>query len=150
MKVFLAGIIQGSIRQAKIHPQHWREPIRQAFRRHLPDAEVYCPFEVHPDSIHYDLPEIVATIEDGNRRAAEADVVVCWLPEATMGTAVEMYAASRAGAVVVAITPMSLNWVVRAYSDRILPDLEALERFLAAGQLEALLAEKRQARGPGP
>jgi len=37
---------------------------------------------------------------------------------------------------------MAANWVVRAYSDRILPDLAALEDFLASGELGKLQAEK--------
>ncbi|KKL96236.1 hypothetical protein LCGC14_1846520, partial [marine sediment metagenome] len=131
MKVFLAGIIQGSIKEPRIHPQDWREPVRRAIERHCPRAEVYCHYQAHPDSIRYELPEIIATLEDGNRRAAEADVVVAYLPEASMGTGLEMYLGKSAGAVVVTITPMAANWVVRAYSDRILSDLDALERFLS-------------------
>ncbi len=144
--VFLAGIIQGSIPEARIHQQDWREPIRAAFERHCPSAEVYCHYEAHPNSIEYDLPEIIETLEEGNRRAAEADVVVCWLPEASMGTAVEMYRAHVTGAVVIAITPMAANWVIRAYGDRIFADLDEFERFLANGELAAILASKRDGK----
>ncbi len=143
MRVFLAGIIQGSIAESRIHDQDWRDPIRRAVERHCPTAEVYCHYEAHPDSITYGLGKLIETLEDGNRRAAEADVVLCWLPAASMGTAIEMYVAAKAGAVVLAITPMAANWVIRAYSDRILPDLDALERFLQAGGLDDLLREKR-------
>jgi len=149
MKVFLAGIMQGSLRAERIHRQDWRGRIRQAIRRHCPQAEVYCHYERHPRSIRYALPEIVATLEEGNRLAAEADALVCWLPEASMGTAVEMHVAGRAGAAVIAITPMGANWVVRAYSDRIVPDLAAFERFLAEGGLAALVEAKRRSRGTG-
>ena len=144
MKVFIAGIIQGSLVEPRIHRQDWRRRVRGAIRRHHPDAEVYCHYEAHPCSIEYELPEILATLADGNRRAAATDVLVAYLPEASMGTAVEMYLASQAGAVVVTITPMRANWVVRAYSDRILPDLEAFEEFLADGGLGRLLAQKRR------
>lgn len=146
MKVFLAGIIQGSLAEPRIHAQSWRDPLKAALARHAPDAEVYCHYEAHPESIRYDLPRIVETLEDGNRRAAEADVVICWLPEASMGTAVEMYAAHRAGAVVLTITPMTANWVIRAYSDRIFAGLAAFEEFLAGGELADLIARKRAAR----
>ena len=142
MKVFLAGIIQGSIKAAEIHSQDWREPIREALERHCPAADVYCHYEMHPNSIEYEYPEIEATLEDGNSRAAGADVVICWLPEASMGTAVEMYAAAKAGAVVLAITPMNANWVIRVYSDRIFANLAEFDRFLASGQLSTLLVEK--------
>jgi hypothetical protein len=144
MKVFLAGVIQGSIREARIHPQDWRGGLRAALERHCPGAEVYCHYEAHPDSITYGLPRILETMEDGNRRAAQADVVVCWLPEASMGTAIEMYLAAQAGAVVLTVTPMAANWVVRAYSDRVFPDLAAFEEFLATGELEGLVAAKNR------
>lgn len=148
MNVFLAGIIQGSIPHAAIHSQDWREPIKAALARHCAQARVYCHFEAHPNSITYEQSRIVETLEDGNRRAAEADVVIAWLPQASMGTAIEMYVAARAGAVVVAITPMAANWVIRTYADAILPDLDAFERFLAAGQLETIRARKRAQRSP--
>jgi hypothetical protein len=142
MKVFLAGIMQGSLTELAIVSQDWRAAIREAFERRRPEAEVYCHYEAHPDSVSYGLPEIIETLEAGNRLAAESDVVVCWLPEASMGTAVEMLSAHRGGAVVVTVTPMAANWVVRAYSDVILPDLDALEAFLEGDALDELIAGK--------
>lgn len=150
MKVFLAGIMQGSHRRMRLHPQQWRARIREAFARHCPRAEVYCHLEANPDSVGYELDDIVRTLAEGNRLAAASDVVVCWLPAASMGTAVEMHEAARAGAAVVAITPMAANWVVRAYSDCILPDLAALERFLAEGGLTELVERKRRDRPGAP
>jgi len=144
MKVFLAGIIQGSLVEPRIHRQDWRGRVRRAIQRHYPHAEVYCPYQAHPNSIEYELPEILATLADSNRRAAGSDVLVAYLPEASMGTALEMYLASQAGAAVVTITPMSANWIVRAYSDCILPDVESFEAFLADGGLDRLLGRKRR------
>jgi hypothetical protein len=144
MKVFLAGIIQGSKVAAEIHHQDWRESIRRLLERYAPQAEVYCHYSNHPDSITYDLPRIIETFEDGVARAIDCDVLIAYLPGASMGTAIEMYEAHRVGAAVVTITPMAANWVVRAYSDRILPDLGALEGLLASGEMENLLAKKRR------
>lgn len=144
MQVFLAGIIQGSLVEADIHGQDWREPIRRAFRRHAPQADIYCHYTEHPESITYDLPEIRTTLADGNRRAGACDVLVAYLPSASMGTAIEMHEAVRGGAVVLTITPMTANWVVRAYSDRVFPSIEAFEAFLADGELPRLLAAKRE------
>jgi len=149
MRVFLAGIIQGSLQQTNIHNQDWREELRRIILQHHPQAEIYCHYQQHPRSITYDLPDILSTLEDGNRRAAQADVLLCYLPEASMGTAVEMYVAYKAGAVVLTITPMSSNWIVRAYSDRVFPDLQAFEQFLAGNGLESLLQSKSsQHSGP--
>jgi len=143
MKVFLAGIIQGSLSEPVIHDQDWREPIRRAIARHLPGAEVYCHFSEHPNSITYGQEDIRRTFDDGVRRAAACDLLVAYLPEASMGTAIEMHEASRAGAVVVTVGPLAANWVVRRYSDRIVPDVASLEELLASGQIERLVRERR-------
>ena len=143
MKVFLAGIIQGSLAEPVIHDQDWREPIKAALAAHLPQAEVYCHYSQHPDSITYELPEIRETLATGNRRAAESDVLIAYVPSASMGTAIEMHEAYTRGAVIVTITPLTANWVLRAYSDRILPDIAAFEAFAASGEMTALIAAKR-------
>ena len=145
MNIFLAGIIQGSIVEAQIHSQDWRVPIKQVLARHLPGADVYCHYTQHPNSITYDLPMVRTTLEDGNQRAAACDVLVAYVPSASMGTAVEMYLAARNNAVVLTITPLSANWVIRSYSDRIFATVAEFERFLAAGELPRLLQSKRNA-----
>jgi len=142
MKIFLAGIIQGSIPAKAIHDQGWRDRIRQVLSRYLPEAEVYCHYSHHPDSITYALPEIRATIAEGNRLAAQGDVLVAYVPSASMGTAIEMYEAARHGRVVLAISPLSANWVIRAYSDRIFADFAEFEGFLRSGQLPNLIEAK--------
>lgn len=143
MKVFIAGIIQGSNVEAEIHQQGWRDRIRQALSAHLPDAEIYCHYSQHPNSITYDLPEIRSTIAAGNKRAAESDLLVAYVPSASMGTAIEMYEAAKAGAVVLTISPLAANWVVRAYSDRIFPDVDSFENFLASEGSPRLINRKK-------
>ena len=83
-------------------------------------------------------------------RAAGADVLIAFLPEASMGTAVEMWQAYRAGRVVLSVSEMNINWAVRFLSDRIFPRFEDLEAFLAGDAFGELLAAKRAARGGGP
>ncbi len=146
MNIFLAGIIQGSIVEAQIHCQDWRVPIKALLARHVPQAIIYCHYTQHPNSIAYDLPKILTTLEDGNQRAAACDVLVAFVPSASMGTAIEMYLAARGNAVVLTITPLTANWVIRSYSDRIFGTVEEFERFLAAGELPPLLQSKRSAK----
>ena len=142
MNIFLAGIMQGSKVAAEIHEQGWREPITRIVERHLPSAEVYCHFSRHPDSIGYGLQEIRTTMTEGLVRAAACDLLIAYIPSASMGTAIEMYDAAKAGAIVLTISPLQANWVIRAYSDRVFPDVEAFEQFLAAGKLAQLLKAK--------
>ncbi len=145
MNIFLAGIIQGSKVAAEIHDQDWREPIRQAIARHIDNAEVYCHYCEHPNSITYQLPEICTTLADGIQRAADADLLIAYVPSASMGSAIEMYEAARNGAIVLTISPLAANWVIRAYSDRLFANVEQFEAFLASGELAALIANKRAA-----
>jgi hypothetical protein len=133
VRVFLAGIIQGSLQDPTIHGQDWRARVKAMVARHLPDAEVYDHFARHPAGIGYDLPAIRATLAEGNAACAASDLVICWLPEASMGTAIEMYLAHEAGRTVLTVSPMAPNWVIRAYSTHIFSTLDALECFFAAG-----------------
>jgi hypothetical protein len=141
MNVFLAGIIQGSLVETDIHDQDWRAPITDALARHVPGAEIYCHYSAHPDSITYGLPRIRETFQEGLDRAVASDLLIAFCPSASMGTAIEMYEAYRAGSAVLTVTPMGANWVVRCYSDRIFATVEQLEAFLASGELETVLAE---------
>lgn len=145
MNVFLAGIIQGSHVEEKIHSQDWRMLIVTAIERQLPEADVYCHYNVHPNSITYEMPEIRKTFKDGVRRAQNCDLLVAWLPSASMGTAVEMYEAFRSGAVVLTISPMAANWVVKLYSHKIFPGIEGFENYLASGQFQKLHQAVQQA-----
>jgi hypothetical protein len=145
MQVFLAGIIQGSLADPSIHGQGWRAPVSRLLAEHLPHAFVYDHFAKHPGGIDYDLPRIRDTLAEGNAACAASDVVICWLPEASMGTANEMLLAHEAGRLVLTITPMAPNWVIRAYSDHIFEDLEAFEAFVRQGGIPRALGEKARA-----
>jgi len=142
MKIFLAGIIQGSLVEAAIHRQDWRSPIQAALAK-VAGAEVYCHYTHHPNSITYDLPRICETLAEGNRLAGECDVLIAYVPSASMGTAIEMHQAHCGGAVVLTVSPMTANWVLRAYSDRIFPDIAALEQFLLGDEFPALMKRRR-------
>jgi len=67
--------------------------------------------------------------------AARADVLVAYLPEASMGTALEMVRASDAGVPVVSISPLAENWFIRFLSQRIFSSLAAFEGWVGQGGL---------------
>src|SRR5829696_4426756 len=54
MRVFLAGIIQGSNSGRELHDQSYRERLKTVIRHYWPDAEVICPIDLHPTGIDYD------------------------------------------------------------------------------------------------
>lgn len=142
MRVFIGGIMQGSMQEQSINDQDYRQTIGQMVGAQHPDAEIVDPLALFPDSVDYD--------DDCARRvffalageAARADVVIAYLPEASMGTALEMVRAYDVGTPVVSISPMTHNWFIRFLSRRVFPTLEAFDDWLRTGGLEAIVDSK--------
>jgi hypothetical protein len=141
MKVFLAGIMQGSHRTAILHEQDYRARLKQILASHLPEAEVYDPLEDHGDSINYDDQTGREVFFRHNRMCRSMDVVLAFVPEASMGTAIEMWEAHQNGRAVIAISPLEHNWSVKFCSHEIYPDLAAFEAALADGRVRQLICE---------
>lgn len=141
-RIFVAGIIQGSLQDRSIHEQSYRERIVGLLRRAVPGVEVYCPIENYPNSLEFPDEEARQTFLGLMRQAGKADVLVAYVPEASMGTAIEMWQAHGRGRPIVTISPMSANWTVRFLSTVLLPDVEAFERYVQGGELAALLASR--------
>ena len=135
MKLFLAGIMQGSHLGAVLHNQNYRAELKQLLREHLPQAEIYDPLSDHADSLDYDAERGREVFLKHNRMCREVDVLIAFVPEASMGTAIEMWEAHSAGRVVLTISPLSHNWAVRFLSDVIYPDFESFAAQLASGQV---------------
>jgi hypothetical protein len=138
VRLFLAGIMQGSRTDLGIHSQDYREMIRCEILSRYPEAEVFCPFELHPNSVDYDEALGRQTLLDEAAQAAAADALIAYVPEASMGTAIEMWQAYHAGKPVWTISPLAANWVIRFLSTRVFPDLEAFLRFVRSGGLDDL------------
>lgn len=137
MRFFLAGIMQGSHLGEVLHHQGYRGRLKQLLLEHFPGAEVYDPLADHQDSLAYDDQRGRAVFVCHNEMCRSVDVLIAFVPEASMGTAIEMWEAHRHGRFVVAISPLAHNWVIRFCSHRVFADLEALEAALASGQLQA-------------
>ena len=136
MRFFVAGIMQGSRRDEDICDQDYRTTIRELILRRYPDAEVVCPFELYPDSVGYGYEQGKQTFLELLDRAVEADILVAYLPEASMGTSIEMWQAYTGQARIVTISPMSDNWVVKFLSDHVFDSIEAFADFLAHDGLD--------------
>jgi hypothetical protein len=129
MRVFIGGIMQGS-RGNGIEAQDYRGQITEILRARWPDVEIIDPFVLHPNSVTYDDNIARETLFSLAELAAASDVLVVYLPQASMGTALEMYMAYQQGVPVLAITPLVENWVVRAMARHIFPDLAAFQAFI--------------------
>ena len=134
--------MQGSRTDVGIHDQSYRVAVRAAIRARFPEAEIIDPIELHPDSgLSYGPEEARRAMLELAAEAARADVLIAYLPEASMGTAVEMWQAYRAGRPILTISPLGENWVVKFLSTRVFPSLGAFESFVAEGELEKLLED---------
>lgn len=140
MRFFISGVMQGSRLDKGICDQDYRKIIKAIIKARLPEAEVIDPLELHPDSVDYGPEEGKRVLLEMAEEAARADVLIAYVPEASMGTAIEMWRAYRAGRVVLTISPLAENWVVKFFSTRVFPTLQDFEAFVADGGLEGLMA----------
>ena len=146
MRFFLAGIMQGSHVEAVLHQQDYRARIKRLLLDHFPEAEVYDPLADHSSSLAYDDATGRQVFLRHTRMCGEVDVLLAFLPEASMGTAIEMWEAHQHGAAVVTISPMQHNWAVKFLSHEIYADLDQFEAALASGRLARRIAEIRGMR----
>ena len=71
----------------------------------------------------------------------EVDVLVAFVPEASMGTAIEMWEAHQHGAAVITISPLRHNWAVKFLSHALYADLPAFETALRSGEVARRIDE---------
>ena len=145
MRIFLAGIMQGSHTDAVLHCQDYRAQFKKLLLRCFPNAEIYDPLADHRESLDYDDLTGRQVFYRHNRMCREVDVVVAFLPEASMGTAIEMWEAYEHGSgCVVAISPLTHNWAVRFCSHILFQTIEAFQSALESGELAERIAEVRK------
>ena len=140
-QVFLAGIIQGSSRDKDIHSQGYRDEIISAIKSAFPDAVVYNPFHGNENSVEYNDEKGRSVFFGALDEIKKCDLMIAYLPSASLGTAVEIWECYKLGIPVWTITPMKTNWVVRFCSERIFDDIESFARHVRSLE-SAVLKEK--------
>ncbi|MDO4628633.1 MAG: hypothetical protein Q4C70_05580 [Planctomycetia bacterium] len=144
MRIFLAGIMQGSFIEMKLHSQEYRTRLKELLECCIPDAEVYDPFANHQNSVNY-TDEVGKRVFLGhNYLCREMDVILAFVPEASMGTAIEMWEGNQNGAVVVTVTPLQTNWAVKFLSHRLYDSIDALEMDVRSGEFAQFVTETRK------
>jgi hypothetical protein len=152
MRIFLAGIMQGSHLGAVLHNQDYRGRLRSLLAEHLPAADIYDPLTDHANSLAYDDQQGRSVFFDHNRLCRQVDLVLAFVPEASMGTAIEMWEAYQHGRAVMTISPLKHNWAVKFLSHEIYADVAEFESALVSGRLARRLSQIQQtlAAAPGP
>ena len=139
MKIFIAGIMQGSKQGQGIHSQDYRRIIRDAVRISHPDAEIIDPFSLFPDSVTFDDGRAKQVLFELATRAEASDIVIAYLPSASMGTALEMIRAYDRSKAIITISPIEKNWFINALSARIFPSLELFCDWVGQTDLAELI-----------
>lgn len=139
MKIFIAGIMQGSKKGQGIHGQDYRQLVRDAVRIKHPDAEIVDPFSLFPDSVDYDDRRAKQVLFEMGTESGASDIVIAYLPSASMGTALEMIRAYDKGRIIITVSPMEKNWFINAVSAEIFPSLDAFCDWVAQADLVELL-----------
>jgi hypothetical protein len=142
--------MQGSHAEALLHDQEYRTRIARLLHAHFPEADVYDPRANHAESLGYDDPTGRSVFFHHNYRCREIDVLLAFVPEASMGTAIEMWEAYQHGAAVITISPLKHNWAVKFLSHALYADLDEFESALQDGQVARQVAEVRKKSGSDP
>lgn len=138
-EIFIAGIIQGSCCGKGICDQDYRRRLTTLLRAAFPEARVYCPFEEHPGSVDYHPDKARRVFFELMAHAGQADILVAFLPQASLGTAIELWNAHQAKKIIFTISPMTENWVVKFLTSRNFTCLEDFEAFVAGGEFKAFV-----------
>ena len=141
MRIFLAGIMQGSHRGAKLHGQDYRGQLKDLLAEHMPESEVYDPLTDHADSLEYGEQRGREVFWKHNRMCREFDAVIAFVPEASMGTAIEMWEAYESGRAVITISPLSHNWAVVFLSHARFDRFDDFVVALASGEIKRTIEQ---------
>lgn len=148
MRIFLAGIMQGSHLGTAMHNQDYRRHLKRLLAEHLPGVEIYDPLADHTNSLDYDDDLGRRVFLHHNQLCCEVDMVLAFVPEASMGTAIEMWQAHLHEKLVVTISPLKHNWAVKFLSDVLYADLAEFEDALTTGRLAEEVRRLRPALFP--
>jgi len=143
MRVFIAGIMQGTRLDDQIDNQSYRLQISAALQTHIPGVSILDPWALNPNSVSYDEEKARHTFLTMTREAAKADLMIAYLPHPSMGTAMEMWEAFNAGLYIIAVTPLVHHWAVRFTANEIVPDLETLLADIADGRITQILQQRK-------
>jgi molybdopterin converting factor small subunit len=148
MHFFIAGIMQGSRPDHLIGDQNYRARITAAVEKYWPGSRISDPYAMHPGSVDYGMEQVRSTFESMTSLAGQADVVIAYLPTASMGTAIEMWTAYKANKYIIAVTELKHNWVVKITADEVVPDLTGLLELLESGRLAGALGREAKPVDP--
>ncbi|MCP4580893.1 MAG: hypothetical protein GY839_04700 [candidate division Zixibacteria bacterium] len=138
MKIFFGGIIQGSNQGQDIHSQDYRNRVKRFIKDSYPDIDIFDPVDNHEQSVGYDDQQAHTTFFGHLDIVHTCDLMIAYLPQASLGTAIEMKRAYDLKIPIVSISPMTTNWVIRLLTERNFETVEAFEKFIADNDIREM------------
>ena len=138
MKIFIAGIMQGNRKDELIHSQDYRKIISNKLSKIVGNVEVVDPDKTDPNRLSYSHEQAKEMFFKYCRIAGKADLLIAYIPEASMGSAVEMWMAYKARIPIVTISTMKSNWVIKLLSSEIYETLEEFTENFDSNMLKKL------------
>jgi nucleoside 2-deoxyribosyltransferase len=130
IRIFISGVIQGSHQDKSIHSQDYRSRLKAILLEAFPDAAIHDPFEGHENSVEYDDRQARQTFLNHIDQVHKSDLLIAYLPHASLGTAIEVWESHKKQIPVWTISPMKTNWVVRFCSDKVFDDIDSFAEYL--------------------
>jgi nucleoside 2-deoxyribosyltransferase len=142
MKIFFGGIIQGSKMGQNIHTQDYRQQIKDILKNKHDNIEVFDPFDGHEGSIHYNDDQARAVFFKHLEEVRSSDLLIAYLPEASLGTAIEIWEAYNRGIPILSISPLTTNWIIRFIPKRNFETIERFRQFIIENDIERLYSRE--------
>jgi len=139
---FLAGIIQGSYFDLQVHDQTYRQTIENLLKKHFLNSTIFCPVKEHPNSPTYSDEDAQRIFLKHIDVVKQSHCLIVYLPEASLGSGIEMWEAHHQNIPIVTISPMTANWVVRIFSDEVCENIDVFTKFVEEGKMLNLLKNR--------
>ena len=131
--------MQGNRKDAKIHSQNYRKEIIEILTELNTDLEVVDPDITDPDRLNYTNEQAAKMFFRYNFMVGGVDLVIAYVPEASMGTAIEMWEAWKNKIPIIIISPLKYNWTVKLLSSKLYSTIEEFAKASREGGLKVFL-----------
>jgi hypothetical protein len=141
MRVYIGGTMRASHDDDSFVDQNYRTKIIEILGNYYHDMDFFDPLK----SCGIDESNKVTSLVGKEvffkeiREVATCDLLIAYLPEASMGTAIEMWEAYQWDVPIISITTMKENWTVKFLSDLLVSNLEEFEDVVEKGAVNLLL-----------
>lgn len=143
MKVFIAGVMQGNKKNDRIHNQNYRKEIVKALGYLTDNLEIIGTSINSSDRSKLTDKQASEIFFNSCFAVRKADVVIVYVPEASMGTAVEMWEAWKNNVPIITISQLKYNWVIKLLSTKLYSTIAELSQGIKAGDLQIIIKRKR-------